>query len=122
AGRHRLQLLLAACQPPPDRSRSRPSEVAPPHPSDGGRAHRPLLVTGRAAPLPDPFTPLGAANATRPAAQTSAPGGSGMTTLPWGATHPWTPDENGSNGSLERRDSAVGATLPTPNRTTARGY
>ena len=86
AGRHRLQLLLAPRQPAPARSRPRSSEVAPPHPSHGGRAHRPLLDPRRVAPLPDPLTSLGPTQTTRPAAQTSASWGGRMTTVPWGAT------------------------------------
>ena len=86
AGRHRLQLLLAPRQPAPARSRPRSSEVAPPHPSHGGRAHRPPLDPGRAPPIPDPLTSLDPTQTTRPSAQTSASWSSGMTTVPWGAT------------------------------------
>ena len=39
---------------------------------------------GRVAPLPDPLTPLGPAQTTRPSAQTPASRSCRMTTVPWG--------------------------------------
>ena len=67
----------------PDR---RAPEVAPAHPGHGGRPRRSPLDHRRAAPLPDPLTPLGPAQTTRPSAQTPASRGCRMTTVPWGAT------------------------------------